>query len=487
MATSKKKKVPSVIEDIEHEHVPAERAPAVTQPQEAEVVAADEDPAKTLELTIAREIKKFGIADAGIEELKKKYGELTIVDTNDKAGYDTVKKAWGEVRTVRTALEKKGLDIRNTYNKITKAVKGEEDRLIALVKPLEEDLQKKYRKVDEELEAEKQRKLKEEEDRLNGRIDELLAAGVNFKDGYYGIGGTIAIDVASLRAMDEFQYRKLMVAVENKAAEIKAEEARLAEEKRLADEKFAADQQKLKDEQDKLDREKAQLDEDRKEVARMKLESRLDRLQGVGLTLSVPGDRVVYDNGYGNHTLMIEDIMAADAAAFEALVATARTNVTEYKRKQEQHEEELAKERKALAEKKDRASHLMADAGMTYLYQTETFTFKNDIADLKHPMEKLVQLDDEELQGLAAELADVIREAKKEQAALDHANKQAAEKLRRSMLGDSVNFAEYINELLKVPMPEMKSEVYQAKINSFFTRLDALAKEYMPEEEAVQS
>lgn len=479
MATSKKKtgSKTRAVEDIEHEVVPATSTPpAVTQPQEAEVVAAEEDPEKTLALTIAREIKRFGLADAGIEELKKQYGGLTIVDLNDKDGYELVKKAWNDVRGRRTGLEKKGLEIRGSYTKVTKAVKEEEDRLIRLVRPLEDDLYKKWKQVDDEKEAERARKAAEAEAKLQERVQELLDAGAEFKMGYYGLGAKIAIDVATLRELPEEQFGKLKEAVVAAKQEADLEAERLAQQQREESEQREKDRKRL-----------AELEEEQAASRKAKRELRLDLLDAVGMSISAGGKEVAYDNGFASHRIPMEQVEFVDDAAFKELVKTAKVKVAEAKLAMETQERLAAQEREALEKKKVLVNEVMVEAGLIYAYNTETFTFRNDVVDLKRRMDELVKLDEEEVRILGAEMADIIREGKKEQAARDHANKVAAEKQRKALLGDAVNFTEYVNQVLKVELPELESETYKAKLAGFYGGLDNLAKMYLPEEEAVPS
>src|SRR5687767_9052478 len=160
MAKAKTQKLKTSIEDIPHEPIESQQAEqGAPKVEEAEVI----DDQKNLELTISREIKRFQLADAGIEQLKKQYGDLVITGIDDKDGYKAVKAAWNEVRSKRTGLEKKGLAIRTDYTVVTKAVKKEEDRLIDLITPLEDGLYKKWKAIDDEKEAEKKRKEKEEQ------------------------------------------------------------------------------------------------------------------------------------------------------------------------------------------------------------------------------------------------------------------------------------------------------------------------------------
>jgi len=493
MATSRKNKSKPAVEDIDHVDVPAANAtPTVQQPQEAVVVEAEEDPAKTLELTIQREIKRFGIADAGIAELKTKYGELTIADMNDKAGYEAVKKAWNEVRGVRTALEKKGLDIRGSYTKITKAVKAEEDRLVALVVPLEEDLQGKYRHIDNLKEAEKQRKAAEAEKKLQDRVDELIAAGCKFEHGYYGIGGTIAVDVATLREMPEDQFGTLKVAVEAKAQELAEEAERQRLKKEEEDAQRAKEDQRLKDEaaklqkeKDDLERERRELQEQREEAAKLKRELRLDRLQAAGLTLAVPGDHVLYDNGHGAHRLELADIMAADEETFKGMVATAKERVADAKEKLRRHEEEVVKERKALEDKKTLVNEKMVAAGLTYNYGTDDFTFKNPQVAVRKRMDELVPLTSEELDRLADQMKDLVAAAKEQQAEVDRKEKADRERERLAGLSDAELMVDYLTKLGEVPLPELKTTTMQTQLAQFCGKFATLMDQYRPAKEAV--
>lgn len=476
MATSKRKKAtPSHVEDIAHEVVPqASAPPAVTQPEEAVVVAAEEDPEKTLEITIAREIKRFNLADAGIEELKAKYGDLQIIDVNDRAGYETVKRAWNDVLSRRTGLEKKGLEIRGGYNRITKAVKGEEDRLIGLLKPLEDDLKKKWKKIDDDKEAEKQRLAQEAEAKLQARVQELLDAGCEFKLGYYGIGQTIAIDVATLREMPEEQFAGLKEAVVAKKVELDAEAARLAEQKRLEDEQREADKKKLKE-----------LEDQQKADKQAKRELRLDLLDAVGMSISAGGREVAYDNGFAGHRIPIEQVDNATDAEFKELVRDARAKVAEAKEKMEAHEAQVAKEREELEKKKVLVNDLMIEAGFSYNYGSQSFGFTNKFLSLKKEMGELVQLPEADLKVYAETWAKDIAAAREQQTEHDQQAAAAKERERVAQLSDEQRFTEYLQAIGEIPDPVMQSDHFKLRIQEFNGRLTALIEEFTPAEEAV--
>jgi hypothetical protein len=489
MATKSRgtKKVKSDIEDIDHEHIerPAQEkaAPIV---EEAVVV----DDAKNLELTIAREIKRFNLADAGIEALKKQYGELVISGVDDKAGYKAVREAWSEVRSTRTALEKKGLAIRNDYTVVTKAVKKEEDRLIDALTPLEEDLYKKWKAIDEQKEAEKKRLAEEEQARLNTRIDEIMADGAKFSDGYYGIGGTIAIDVATLRTMPDEQYGKLRGAVQAKAKELQEEADRLAEEKRVAAEKLAADQKKLKDEQDALQKQQADFQTAQAELARQKKEQedarrgfRLDMLEAVGMTISAGGKEVAYDNGFGQYKISIEEIDAASDPDFKSMLATAKERVADAKKKLDDHEAQVEKDAKLLAAKKIAINEVMIIAGFQYNYATESFNFYNDFANMTHTMAGLCNFEIDVLKEEAIKWAAQIAEATEKQTERNSQQAAARQQETWAKAGDGVNLGEYFQRLKDVKVPAMKTDKYKNRINDFQERFHNLMLEFKPAEE----
>lgn len=489
MATKSRstKKPETHIQDIDHEHVesPAQekKAPIV---EEAVVV----DDAKNLELTIAREIKRFNLADAGIEALKKQYGELVISGVDDKAGYKAVREAWSEVRSTRTALEKKGLAIRNDYTVVTKAVKKEEDRLIDALTPLEEDLYKKWKSIDEQKEAEKKRLAEEEQARLNTRIDEIMADGAKFSDGYYGIGGTIAIDVATLRTMPDEQYGKLRGAIQAKAKELKDEADRLALQKQKEDDDRLAAQKKLDDDaaalkkqQDEFTRQKEEFDNQKREMARQRREMRLDALQGLGMTISAGGKEVAYDNGFASHKIFIEEIDTVDEDAFKNILTVARQRVADAKKQLDEHEAQVEKDRKLLAAKKIAINEVMIIAGFQYNYATDSFNFKNDFANLNHTMEALCQYSVEDLQEESIKWAKEIADAMEKQE--DRNTKQAAERQQEkwAKAGDGVNMGEYFQRLKDVKVPTMKSDEYKNRINDFQERFYNLMLEFKPAEE----
>lgn len=494
MATTKRKRQAPAggadhIEDIQHEEVKSPATPVVTsEVQEAEVV----DDEKVLALTIQKEIKRFNLADDGIAALKKAFGDLQVKNVDDKAGYKLVKDAWNNVRSTRTALEKKGLDIRNGYNKITKAVKKEEDRLIELISPLEDDLYKKWKAIDDEKDRLKKEKEEAEQKALLARLSKLTERGMAVKDGYYSIGETIAVDVATIRGMTDDQFANLEKAVQAKATELaeakKAkEEEDERERKRLKDEQDKLEQQRLdqKKKQDELDQKELELKQKEEKAAKARFELRLDTLETVGMTISAGGKAVKYDNGVGSHEVTVDAIRAASDEEFLAMVKTARAAVEDAKVKYREKEQQAEQERKELEHKKLRVNDYMVIAGLVFNYATDRFNFANDFVNISKTMDELVKLSDEELKVLSSKLATDIAQAKQKQLEREKEQDKIRERERREKLGDAVNFSEYLESVQAVETPELSSTDYQQKLHEFRSRLNSLINEYKPEPEVI--
>lgn len=383
------------IEDITHTDVPGPAASNETK--ETTTVEAEEVP---VEVEIKNQIAKFNLADAGIDALKQQYGELTIPD-GDKAAYETVKKAWGLVRSTRTGLEKKGLELRTGYTVITKAIKGEEDRLIKALTPLEEDLEKKWRAVDEAKEAEKKRKQQEEEQQLNKRLEELMGLGMKFKDGFYQLGDTISMDVVTLRMLPEDQYQKLVATVKVKAEEL--EKARIAEESRKAEEqrKLQEEQNKLLEEQNKLKQQQQELEDQKKELQKQKDEADRLRRENRNNSLLAAGFIPMQDKSYKFKTAIMQeelrvgaDILDIDAdtfahnmQAYKAAIETENTRMEEHLKEQRRKVELLETRVKSIVGR-------MAEEGITYYESSASFKHKEEVGEIVVYMKDLLAVDD---------------------------------------------------------------------------------------------
>lgn len=424
------------VQDVEHEEVKQNGHPAII-PQ----VLSEEQ-------VISNEIQKFKVSDQRLQELQDQYGGLEIAGPDDKEGYKKVKEAWGVVRSTRTGLEKTGLELRRRFNAITKGIIKEEDRLSGPVGRLEADLYCKWKAIDDAKELEKAEKARAEQEILLARVNELIAAGMQQQDEFYQIGGTIAVDVATLRAFDAKRYNELLTAVRAKKSELDA-----------AAEKAAEEQRQL---QEKADRLKLETEEQEKRLAKLKADaaalvrkSRIAELEGLGLTF----DSVKETFYHGFNVAPYGWTFAIDAYSDEDFKAVV-SNISN----------ELATIKKAAADREEKQKHVwqvMHEAGTVYDYTVKGFVFKNDVLNYAISLQQLMQWDIADIEKTAAGIGKEIAEAK-----------QKAEQARQAALSDEVNMAEYISLLLQVRQPLVTTSPANTDLHYIFTELENLHKKY---------
>jgi hypothetical protein len=407
-AASKKKggKAKDAQTFIPHEEV--KQAAAETIQEEpiavhAEEVDTPEDDEKRKKLEIA----KLGIAETQIAAIRTKYGSLVIKGPDDKEGYKLVRAAWSEVRTLRTGLEKKGLAIRSKIAEITKAVKKEEDRLIEMLEPLEEQLQKAWKDIDDAKEKEKKDKEAAEHARLMTRINELIDMGMTLTEGFYRIGDTISMDVATLRALPDAQYEQLKTTVKKKGEE-------LAEEKRKKDEADEKEKKRLKDEQDKLLADQQKVEEEKRQLRAERREVRQGKLEGIGFKLSVvDGIENMY---FRKMAINVNKFLEMEAFEFAIFLEATTKSV----------KETLDEEAKQAEKERIKTERLAQIRALGFINRGEDFHFDNGFKTITHGVASLMDLDDYGFSEHFKILKDGVDEANQGKA--DHEEGQRKEK-----------------------------------------------------------
>jgi hypothetical protein len=508
---------------IPHETVQEEvkATPKAEEPVEVEVVP--DDPAED-EKRKKLEIAKLGVADRAIAQLKAKYETLAIKGVDDREGYKVAKQAWQEVRSVRTGLEKRGVAIRSKISEISKAVGKEEDRLVNLISPLEERLQKLWKDVDKEKDRVQKAKEKEEQDRLINRINELMALGMELRDGFYRIGETISMDVATLRALPDEQYNKLKGAVESKAAELAELKRQKDEEEQKERDRVKAEQDKLKEDQDKLDEEKRQLMAERREVRLGKLENlgmvvldekpeviaygslrlytapllemdmatfnqtvdttraeiesrkaaqvRSKQLEEIGMKRT--GNDLLYDNGFRTISHTLSHFLQLDDYGYQEHLRLLKEMIQEADQAKLDHEKNQAEEKRLLEIKEKYIAKCMDIAGLSYGYNEKLFFFKNDQGTVAITWNDLLPLTDDKITEMAQELGNQVLELKRKS---DQAKKDKDEKDKKeneAKMGDTQRWEIMVtNAIAAAPEPtSFKTKAYQLKAQAYLDWLN---------------
>lgn len=205
---------------------------------------------------------KYDITEARVAELREKYEGLTIQGPTDKGGFDLVHEGRMVCKGIRVAIDKR----RKHYNAeaivFQRTVNSKAEETTAPVLLLETSLKAEENRIKKEIAEIKAAKIKEEEDRLQRRVDLLQRFGKQ-------------LSIVNLKAMsdDEFQ-----AAYDEAKAEHEAEEARLAleEEEKAAQEEIERKEIEAKEEAERLERE-ANEEADRKKREALEEADRVER------------------------------------------------------------------------------------------------------------------------------------------------------------------------------------------------------------------
>lgn len=295
MATkSKKITEPSIVEDIPHEEVQTSENGLSVKPE-----------ILTIEQQTNREIAKFDKAEAVIKGYKKKFGSLSIKGLDDKDGYKKVESAWREVRDARIGFEKKHKEITGDYVVIKRAIDQYKNGLVDSIKPLETKLGEELERIDKIKEEEKEAKERADQEKLQGRVNKLIEAGMTFNGSFYVIGENISLDVVTLKTMGEQEFKVLFdrVEVEGKnirEAEAKKKQFEKEEKQRLEKQRQDQDEERLRLQKENADlqAQKDAMEKQKKEMAEQRTRIRAARLEGLGMvflynsqewSFSIPG------------------------------------------------------------------------------------------------------------------------------------------------------------------------------------------------------
>lgn len=432
---------------------------------------------------IRLDIAQFNLADQGIAMLKGKFAELAVNGIDDKEGYKAVREAWGEVRTIRTGLEKKGLQLRNRYKVITTAIGKEQDRLIDLVTPLENDLHRKWKDIDELKDKIQREKEAAEQREMMARIEEVMALGMVFRDGFYAIGETISMDVATLRSLPVENYDRLKEAIRAKKSELdKAEADSKAEKQRQVDE-FNREQADLKRQQEELAAERErmriqqyQLERDREEAAFFKLENRVAKFKAMGMVRQ--GDQLVYDNGMSRAVLGLSEIAAWAEESFNGMLDDWKTVLAKKTHEKKEHDASVKREQEALDEKKKFIANAMEIAGLSFSYTGQSFVFEDKNASIMIPFAELIVMSMDDIAMKAGQIADDIRVARKKTKQQEEELAAETRRLQKLAMGDKERLAETIRGLCDqvetIDPATYKTKKYQGLAAQLKTDLGAI-------------
>jgi hypothetical protein len=472
-------------EDISHEVVENQ----TTAPAQIPVI----------EQEITQQLQKFNIADAAIAQMKEKFSGLKIRDLDDREGMKAVKSAWQIVRNNRLAIEKKHKEIKADYLAVSRAIDGEKNRLLDLITPLEDELKTELDRMETERREAEEARERLEQERLQGRVNLLIEHGMAFNGSFYAIGETVALDVVTLKNLQENEFSALLERVKLENAKIiearQAEEARQREER----EKFQREQEEQQRRADELKKQEEDMKRQQADMIKTRTDLRVEVLKNAGF--AVQGEWLQFRNSMGFVSIAVTELQQLNGDAWDGKYAELRNDIKglqirEAEEAQRIERENAEKERRrreleAIERRANlRASEVIKSFGLTYEggdYIREFHTEgapsvirvkAHDLTDAtdeqwNEAIKTIHALFNEYSQGESDYKAYLVRKKELE----DKARAEEAERQRVARLGDIEKAREYINFLYGVPVPEVKDNGLRALLRSVYDAINLVVTE----------
>lgn len=282
----------------------------------------------TIEQSIKKEIAKFDPFEKRIGELREQYAGLTIVDINDKEGYENVRLAIADLRGIRTGTEKDKKVIKKPFLDACTTIEQKSKWIIEEVSKIEDPLQKRKDEIDTEKEKIKQEKKAAQEKVFIQRSMQLSGMGVLF-DGTNFVLEDASFEGVLVREADDEVYNDFILpkfkVVFDKHEAIRLEEKRikdeqLAEEQRQREE-LSRQQEKLKQQQVLFEKQKQDAEKERQELVRKENERiQKERDEERKIVMQKFNDRINKLTGYSFNGMTVKNELGQTFGTVEYVV-----------------------------------------------------------------------------------------------------------------------------------------------------------------------
>ena len=162
---------------------------------------------KLIQAFIQTEVSNYTTSPETCKKLVKESKKLTIKDKNDKEGFEKLQKKYREFVKVRTSTEKERKFIVEPYLKIKEGIDevGKND-ILGILKPEEERMKSQLDQWKKWEEEEAERIEAEAKAKTDKRIEELEAVGIKFDGRFYSIGEDISVDIVTIKDFTDEQF-----------------------------------------------------------------------------------------------------------------------------------------------------------------------------------------------------------------------------------------------------------------------------------------
>ena len=434
----------------------------------------------------------FSTTPSECKKLVKESAKLTIKDKDDKEGFEKVKAANWKLVKLRTGLEAERKKLTEPFNKIKSGIDKIAKEDILGVTAKEEERTKKLLEQWKEWEEEEQARIEAEaKEKLDARVAELEAEGIVFDGAFYSVG-TVSVDIVTIKDLTEEQFAELKKRTSSEGQRI-AEEKRVAElhnERRELALPFIAYwdefektlnfgevsesdfnnfmeriQKAAKDFEDERKRQEEERENQAKERKALNYERRAFKLEKAGFEVDEDGN-LIFLNGFGScrwHKSQLESLTNEEfEERFEKSIAAK--NDFEEQAKTAEENKKIADEEKAIFDRWNLRIQSLKNAGFELLgnilkykdYEVEINSFKN--------------ISDEDFVKSLKIMVEKVDELKKEE-------ERRKEKERLQKLPEIEKAERYINEVMKVEIPALKTAEIAEVIAEFKNKLKLASDE----------
>lgn len=357
---------------------------------------------------IKQELTKFDVVVPAVNELAKEFMPLKIISLDDAEGYAEVSKALRFIVSKRTAVEEKRKELKADSLTYGRAVDARAKEITAMLEPIESHLKAEKQRIDDE----KERLEREEEEKKqrakNLRIEALVNLGM-------------------FQTMTEFVWKsKLNPNQEESFPLINLElfddddfNAYVSELKNKieAENKIILErEEKAKAESEELEREKKKIEEEKKRIEEEMNEMKSERAVGRNQKLAELGLGTVSYNPYWVYMKKMSGIDIVNII----------------------HNDDVF--------------------NMNNAEWNETFE------NIKNRVEAIKIEEQEYLEN------DIKNRLAKEKEIID--KMEAEEKERKAGMSDKEIYLEYINQIKRVPVPELKTKKWQGYLQTINKTID---------------
>lgn len=217
-------------------------------------------------------MEAFEKRKAELLDLKSQCTDLKIQSVDDRAGILQVVTMRKKLKSARVEIKKEGKSMRDPLTSINISISDKQKELVDIIEPTEKELQKKEDWVEEQKELVRLEVERQEQSRLQERVDKLSAYGYR-------------VDLVLLKSLTDAQFEATLESAKVEHAKelaLQAEQKKLANEdaERLKAERLELEtlRKKAADAQSTIDKENARIkkEQEEKEAAMRAAQQKID-------------------------------------------------------------------------------------------------------------------------------------------------------------------------------------------------------------------